>query len=432
MKRLLVIVALLSAGCVPTPAPKPPAPPEFCVAPNVHQGRVDGPPLAGAHVFVAGAKGDTNKDGYLYLYPIAAGATTIHVTADGFDPADVPYTVASLSCDVAIALTPTVPPLPAPPTRDEILNVRMSFQGLDVVTQQFGVLPWFEAALPWLQPVDRQAAYAAKHASKAWDGGDTHALVFLPSGPALYDEPHQPYSADRFGPLDWTNGNTKIDPKLADLIAEIAHAGFNRQLLFLGGDDGSTCGRNPVPPQCGYVIASKQLDLVADALRHSTYGDLRVYVVVIPGFDGTFYGYTPDQIHEWGAHCRRVMLYCGFEHSTGHIPAGDGPGEWAAPNGPMRSYDLILSEFDDDRFDDSVWQIAARMIGPAYRRPADQPSGDDPHPPFYPKDPTDRGPIRDCVFEFGLFGQVHGAYGADHVNTAQRPYFKNIGYTCGG
>jgi hypothetical protein len=96
----------------------------------------------------------------------------------------------------------------------------------------------------------------------------------------------------------------------------------------------------------------------------------------------------------------------------------------------MRSYDLLLSEFDDARFDDSVWQIAARMLGPAYRRPPDQPAGDDPRPPFYLKDPTARGPIVNCAFEFYEYGWVRGATPAA-VNQA-RQYFKNLGYGCGG
>ncbi len=310
---------------------------------------------------------------------------------------------------------------PVPPTRDQILNIRITFQGLVVHTRQFGDLRWFEAALPWLTPADRRAAYDAKHASTAWEGGDTHAIISLPSGQPLYDEPNQPYAANRFGPLDWTANNTKVDGRLADLVVEVARAGFNRQLLFLGGDDGER----------GYPIAMKQLDLVNDALANSAYGDLRRFVVVIPGWDGVS-GYTPDHVHQYGAKCRSLFLYCGLEHGTGNIPAGGGPDEWGAPNGSMRTFDLLLSEFDDDRFDDSVWQIGARLLGPAYRRPRDQPGDDDRRPPYYLSAPTARGPIRSCAFEFGEYGFVHGHYGADHVNHVQRPYFKRIGYTCGG
>src|SRR5205823_10255601 len=139
---------------------------------------------------------------------------------------------------------------PPVPTRDQVLSVNLMFQGLTVQTAQFGALPWFEAALAWLTPQDRQAVYAAKQKA-----GDTHCIIALPSGPPLYDEPNQPYSADRFGPLDWTAGNTAIDPKFVALVAEVIRAGFV-PLLFLGGDAGEQ----------GFPVAMAQLPLVTNAL----------------------------------------------------------------------------------------------------------------------------------------------------------------------
>jgi hypothetical protein len=97
-------------------------------------------------------------------------------------------------------------PLP-PPTRDAMLSPRLTFQGSIFDTAQFGRLPGFEACLPWLTPADRQVVYAAKRAA-----GDTHCIITIPDGVPLYDEPNQAYSPDKFGPLDWTNGNTAIDP----------------------------------------------------------------------------------------------------------------------------------------------------------------------------------------------------------------------------
>ena len=458
MKRVmlaLTILMMFACNTIPVPTPKPPVPPVMalawdmvaCVKPVV-MNYCDGTtalvtitpnPPNGSTPRVQ----TTDANGYTMVSGIPASwqGVDVDITADGYVPLHTHTTTAALitqnatlcngnPCHNTFELRAD---LPTPPTRDQLLNVHITFQGLDVVTQQFGTLPGFEAALPWLTPIDRQAFYAAKHASQAWGpGGDTHALVFLPSGPPLYDEPNQPYSADRFGPLDWTAGNTKIDSRLSNLVHEVITNGFPSVLLFLGGDDGSTCAQVPTPPQCGYVIAMRQLDLVHAALIGSTYGNLIPYVVPFPGFDGVFYGYTPDQVKAWGAKCRTLFLYCGFEQQTGHIPTGNGDGDWTG-NGGMRAFDLLLSEFDDDRFDDSVWQIAARLLGPAYMRPTGQPINDDPPPvPFYLREPTDRGPIRNCAFEFGLYGQVLGAYNANHVNTAQRPYFKNVGYTCGG
>lgn len=160
------------------------------------------------------------------------------------------------------------PPLPPAPSRSQIINVRTSgMQGLTVQTAQYGSLPWWDAALPWLTASDRQAVYAAKRAAS-----DTHCLVQLPFGPPLYDEPNQAYSADRFGPLDWTAGNTAIDPKLAALMTEVVINGFT-PVLFLGGDNG----------QEGHAIAVVQLPLVVAAL-----GPLMAYTLIIPGWDGVF------------------------------------------------------------------------------------------------------------------------------------------------
>lgn len=362
---------------------------------------------------------------------------------------------ASIFLSRQAAPTETPAPLPAPPTRDEILNVRITFQGLTVRTQQFGDLPWFEAALPWLRQTDREAAYAAKHASPAWNpSGDTHALVMLPWGPPLYDHPRQPYSRDRFGPLDWTSGGTAIDGRLADLVHEVIANGFRDVLLFLGGDDGER----------GYPIAMRQLDLVHDALSDSKYGDLRPYVVAIPGWDGVFSGYSPRHVADFGAKCRRLFRYCGIEHRTGQIPTGGGARDYA-PGGTMTDYDLILSEFDRittgqrtwnrDRSgrgsaDDAesghriseyeihmkgVWNVAARLLGPAYVRPPDQPADNDPGSgasKAYLRIPSPRGPYAACAFEWtGEYDWVRHRESSDDI-TRDRRYLQSLGYACGG
>lgn len=455
MKGLAGVLFGLTVACGPTPAPKPPTPPvmalafdvvaciqpevaNYCngtaaivtVTPNPPNGstpRIQTTDANGYAMVSAlpdtwqGVDIDISAAGYIlfHTHTTTAALITMNATKCGADP-----------CHNAFQLQSA---LPAPPTRDEALNLCITFQGLTVQTQQFGTLPGFEAALPWLTPADRLAYYAAKHASTTWCGasGDTHALIHLPSGPPLYDEPNQPYSADRFGPLDWTAGNTRIDDRLPNLVTEVAQNGFRTMLLFLGGDNGAGCDATPMSANCAFPIAMKQLDLVSDALSRGPV-DLRPYVIPIPGYDGVFYGYSPDQIVQWGQKCRTLFVYCGLEHSTGHIPVGEGDSDWLA-GGRMQVFDLILSEFNDDQFDDTVWQIAPRLIGSAYVRPANQPASDDPPPvSFYLREPTPRGFVRDCAFEFGLYGQVHGVYDAAHVNANQRPYFQRVGYGCGG
>jgi hypothetical protein len=190
-----------------------------------------------------------------------------------------------------------------------------------------------------------------------------------------------------------------------------------------------------------------QLDLVYQALRvESRYGDLGGYVVPFPGWDGVFYGYTPDQVAQWGAKCRRLFLYCGLEHQPGRIPVGEGGSDYL-PGGRMTTFDLLLAEFDgpNDRTwratargprdypGNQIWQIAARMLGPRYRRPDDQPAdADSATPPFYLAPASPRGPYVHCAFEWiGEYLFVRDRETAEQV-AVDRQYFKSLGYTCGG
>lgn len=472
----LICLSLWMTSCasVPlTPAPSPQPPALRPIAVNFTQ------PITKVHVWFDGAGITQPQDGTATMgrvgfpnFPaLGVDPSNVHIRADGYQPYDCVTHVPDGSYDffvgdgpelkwmglggygqgwfvgangsscprVLTPLVPPPPPLPPAPSRDEALNVCLSFQGLTVHTQQYGDLPWFESALTWLDlPADRQAVYAAKRAAKNLfcPGGDTHALIHVPVGDPLYDEPNQPYSSDRFGPRDWTNGMTKMDPKFTALVQEVRRAGFI-PLVFACGD-----GAEPK----NYACAMAETPLLLDALQHDGLRDLRQDVVFIPGYDGVFYGWgqnaeeTRREIISWPTLIRAScpLCYIGIEHNTGHIPLGEGDGDWVDA-GQMRIFDLLLSEFDDDRFDDSVWQIAARTIGPAYNRPAEQPAADDPGAPFGPnagqfylRQGTPRGRFYACAFEFGLYGQVHGDYDGNHVNTAQRPYFKNIGYSCGG
>ena len=457
-RLLFTVTASLAVGCgVPVPPPQPvPAPSTWLVDAVACASAGDVPyacqtPIGGATIQMHGPDGYITKTadgaGYaVFTLPAPFPDSDVNISAPGYVPVvgqhvDVAGTHDSARHNIVV-LTPDVPPLPPAPSRADILNLRITFQGLYCDTAQFGRLPWFEAALPWLTPADRASCYAAKHASTAWPGGDTHAIINLPSGPPLYDEPGQPYSADRFPALDWTAGGTRVDGRLADLVAEVARAGFPRQLLFLGGDAG----------EAGFPIAMNQLDLVHDALRVSSkYGDLGGYVVVLPGWDGVFYGYTPDQVAQWGAKCRSLFVYCGLEHQPGRIPVGEG-GDDYLPGGRMTTFDLIIAEFDgpndsawrttmdgrDSRGNpnyrgNQIWQIAGRMLGPAYVKPSDQPAdADGAQVPFYLAPQSPRGPFVHCAFEWvGEYLWVRGQESAADV-VRDRNYFKSLGYGCGG
>lgn len=314
---------------------------------------------------------------------------------------------------LGVHAVPLPPPIPAPKSRDEILSVTMMFQGLTVQTQQFGALPWFEAALPWMTKADRESAYAAKKAA-----GDTHSMAGAPTGGALYPEPGQPYDQPGFGPLDWTNGLTKMTPDFLALIVEQIQHGFTPIVFFDERQD----------------VSRKCLELAMDAYLTNEYGvDFTQYVITVPGFDGVFYGWNPpDLIVEWAAYARSRSpnCYLGLEHNTGHIPLGEGGSDYA-PGGKMNGFDLILSEYDDwnpnvpGSAGDGVWQINGRLERP-YNRPPDQPQGDDPNPPFYLAQPSPRGPYYHLAFEFNEFLWVRSRVSAEDIQK-QRDYLKAMG-----
>ena len=309
-------------------------------------------------------------------------------------------------------------PLPPPPTRDQILGLdglrRFSFQGLVVPTfDRPGPLPGFEACLPWLSSRDRQSYYTTKHAA-----GDTHALVHLPCGPALYDEPNQPYNATDFPPLDWTNGGTKLDDRFPALLKEVIANGFNSIALMLGGD-----GPDNQP------IAMRHLDLLHEC---PAYNDtLWRYCVPFPGYDGVFYGWEPTtKITDFGAKFRTYWRqgHLGLWHGAGHIPLGEG-GDDYLPGGRLQDFDLIASEYDNDLHQDSCWQINGRMVR-EYIRPADQTPGDDPAPPYYLREPNVRGPWGHWAIEYGEFEYVRSGCSQGSVDYVHQNRSYQRGMNC--
>jgi hypothetical protein len=448
-------VLFLMVGCVPprppTPQPPTPQPPVFqpdfdlvaCYTPpanNYCSGPNDGVfTLTPNSVAQTPRVQYSDGDGYTFVREIPSTWTDVNlqITASGYLPFNLTNVNPLVWSRNNAQVTPSgdhvhnffvlqpVPPPPFPPAplRASVLNVHITGQGMYVNTQQFGTLPWWEAALTYLNPADRNAVYVAKHASTAWPGGDTHAIIAVPSGRALYDEPNQPYSADRFPPLDWTNGGTQMVPEFDALVIEVIQNGFIPMIFLDETMDTSF----------------KTLPVVINALQHSPQGDLTPYVIIGPGWDGVFYGWEPSHtvIPQWAANARALCpnCYLFIEHNVGHIPLGEGPSDWC-PTCLMKDFDLLLSEFWDGVFDDTVWQIGARTIGlvskgGTYVRPPDQPAGDDPNAPFYLAPGNNRGPFLACAFEFGMYGWVRQSSTAAQ-QASWRQYFKNIGYVCGG
>lgn len=272
----------------------------------------------------------------------------------------------------------TKPPFPPVPSRQDVLGVKMHFRGGIVVdSPTYGKMPWWPTALSWCDSATRKIAYDEMRAA-----GDTHALIEVPNGLPLYNEWGQFYSPDRFGPLDWTNNETSlVSSPFSELVDEVIEAGFKYLIAMDERQPNST----------------RIVQLVMRALSDTQLQ----YGLTMPGYDGVFYGWPNDQqtIPNWASLARAIKpnCYLGIEHNVGHIPLGNGPGDYN--NGLMSGYDCVLGEFGvgGSIHNDATWQVLGRMIRP-YNRPSDQPSWDDPNPPFYNVN-SSRGPRSYIAFE---------------------------------
>ncbi|HXU02818.1 MAG TPA: hypothetical protein VN903_17755 [Polyangia bacterium] len=306
-------------------------------------------------------------------------------------------------------------PLPPPPSRAAVCTVRPYFAGLTVVTQQYGTLPWYDPALFALTSRDdRQAVYNAKRSV-----GATHCIMTF--------DPDEGGYVNRLGPYK-------------DIIIPYSHMGHpermredTREVLTQGFTPivNLGCDKDDGPY---YQNALDRLHALVDCLKADP-ADLTQYVLVTPGWDGTFYGWTIEQITDFGQEFRRLLPngYLAIEHDPGHIPMGGGPADWAI-DGPMATWDVILSEYDysdDTPPSGSVWQVACRLLGPKWVRPSDC---DDyitteyaiAH--WYLGQGNPRGPYFPCAFEWwATYNWVQWRTTAESV-ASQRAYLSALGY----
>lgn len=270
-----------------------------------------------------------------------------------------------------------------PPDYDRIKALGMNTHfmgGLIVNSPKYGLMPWWDSCLSWCDLATREEAYRVKKLA-----GDTHCILEVPNGLPLYDEGNQFYSPDKFGPLDWTNGETSLDENFTNLLKEILQHDF---AFHIAMDERK-------------VNSTKIIKLVAQALK-----DLNCTKdgFVMPGYDGVFYGWDPADIVSWGAIARSINpdILLGLEFT--HLPLGEGTpvSDYDPINGRMKDFDIILSEAnsfvpDNGSAGDPTWQIVGRCIHP-YNRPVDEPVNDDPRPPFVLHDSV-RGERVFCYFE---------------------------------
>lgn len=295
--------------------------------------------------------------------------------------------------------------LPVAPSRATLLEGKLTAQGVTIHTTEFGAMPWWPACWAWLNPQSRQEAAAQLLAM-----GEQLILIAYPDGRALYDEPGQFYSADKFPAKSITMA------AFGDLVVEALALGFQGCHLFLGGDT-------------DFNESNAQVQELGPLFAARPEGNLNDYCLVLPGWDGVWHApggvYTRDELRAFSLNARAAgVKYVGCEHGTGYGLAGDGAGGDYEPGGVMSAYDAIFGEFDDGRFDDTVWQILARYLGPAYVRPPEQPANDDPPPtPWWIGGLNELGqPYVYRVFEFAMYGAVRGTSNATIQTWRQKFY----------
>jgi hypothetical protein len=333
---------------------------------------------------------------------------------------------------IAYRTKPVPGPLPPIPTRDRVCALKTSLQGLTYQTTQYGPIPaWFYAML---NDVDKKIARAAHKAA-----GDTHIPISIS---AAYREPGTLWPDALKEGYDYTQNLDGFRAILIEVIRD--HLLID---LPLAGD-GMGAGpdyNDPVGKSYGYQWLMANLPRIIAALKGdgtTAKPDLTPYIIFRPGWDGVFYGWgvqgevpdqQPDRVRKFGELFRRLLPagYLAIEHTPGNIPCGEGGKDYAS-GGLMRNFDTILSEFNTVH-EDSCWQVVARMV-PHYTRPSDQPSGDDPHPPFYLAPGTDRGPYFYVAFEptrGGVYEWCRGRCTLADVN-AVRAYLRGLGCTLTG
>jgi len=328
--------------------------------------------------------------------------------------------------------------LQAIPTRAELLGGQCTFQGLIVQTEQYGPAPLFDPMIPWLdRPRDRAACYAEKRRV-----GDTIVCLAL-SGQYHEGDPHN--FLERIPGRDYSQNL----PAFRDVLTEALTVGGMRGIrLMLAGDGlGAGPGYNDQGGMTyGHDWLMANFPRIFDGLS-----DFSPYVVWYPGFDGYIPGWAGPEndwhrVNQWLAFARAIVGqsgYLGSYESAGYwawsgetndyshdeglevdqvcfeLPYPMGPPLTPVPADFCNQSDNVRGPFDQ------VWQISNRALGPAYRRPPDQPACDDDKREPGIGDGKHGKRFLNCA-EFDTYGTVRGL---DPAITAQRrAYLRSLGW----
>jgi hypothetical protein len=273
------------------------------------------------------------------------------------------------------------------PTREQVCDIFCGFQGISILTKQFG---WIQAFGPEVGALSDEDTIS--YCQQMRELGFTHVEIAISW---QYDE------------LDFDYPVPGLDlaynlPELARRCDLIIRQGMFIKFSMSG--DGISVNDDPQQgeyndPQgwtYGYQWAMINVERVYDFLVDYQGHDLTRFIAFVPGYDGVFYGWgiegevpdlQPHRVIEFGNHFRNLYPAGNLliEHSTGKIPVGESGHDWTN-GGPLDAYDGLLSEYDPfNLHSDNTWQIVGRCTRP-YNRPPDQPAGDDPNPPYIIED----------------------------------------------
>lgn len=324
--------------------------------------------------------------------------------------------------------------LPPIPPRLDVLRINYRFQGETFDLPDYGPLPWWEV-MAWLEAPARREAYAIKDRL-----GDTHVILDLMGA---YREPGTPYNDPRFG-QDFSDRLPEFRALCLEALCRPTPKWID---LRLGGDGQ---GYDPVGLTRGFDWLMSNFERIARGLGE----DLWPYIIWGPGYDGIFYGWSPEQVEAFGELFRAVIPNGYLLLETDKLPLGEGgPIPDFGPGGRMRAYDVVCSEFngwvgaqplntflgyDADGHalypGNAIWQICGRLSRD-YRRPADQPANADHAIIPFMLQASERGRRVHVVQEYDTYRWVHrDPRGNALVSAAgvalERQYFYDLGVEC--
>lgn len=312
---------------------------------------------------------------------------------------------------------------PAYPSREQVCNIFVGFQGIYINTKQFGKIPAFGPEVGALDDED-----TISYCKQMKELKFTHVEMAISW---RYSEPDFTYPVPG---LDLSYDLQEFARRAALIIQQ----GMFIKVALAG--DGMSANDNPQRGQYndpqgwtyGFQWLIQNIKRIADGLTNYQGHDLTRFMCFVPGYDAIFYGWgvpgeipdqQPSRVINFGNLFRSILPngYLGIEHSTGKIPVGESGKDWRY-NGPLDAYDTLLSEYDPNNLhSDNTWQIVGRCTRP-YNRPPDQPANDDPSPPYI-IEPCTRGARFYIMYELLTNRWVRGQVSIDECNQAY-DYFK--------